>query len=291
LASAASVLAGGGISNAIADLIEKVKPSVVQIRVHGRGVGAGVVWDADGGIVTNHHVVGDLRGPVEVRSGDGRAFPAAILRRHPGADLALLQAPSGGLRPATPGDSTALRAGQLVFAIGHPWGQPDVVTAGIVSGTGELSAPWRGPSPECIRSDVRLAPGNSGGPLVDAAGCVVGINSMIFGGDLSVAIPAHVVQPWLAESPVPQAFLGVELRPVRHGGMLVTALREGGPAHQAGVLLGDLLVGLDAADVPQPERLAQALAARRPGETAVLEVVRGGARRRVPVALGAAERG
>ncbi|MFI5265746.1 MAG: S1C family serine protease [Chloroflexota bacterium] len=286
---------GEGISQAIGVVLDRAKASVVQIRVHGRGVGAGVVWDSDGGIVTNHHVVGEADGPVQVLR-DGRTMAAQVVRRHPAADLALLQVPAGGLQPASTGDSEALRVGQLVFAIGHPWGQPDVVTAGIVSGTGEMPSRWGGRSVEYIRSDVRLAPGNSGGPLIDAAGQVVGINSMIWGGDLSAAIPSHVVQRWLARGQVPRAFLGVELRAVelrrnhaRAAGLLVSGLRPDGPAERAGVLLGDVVIGVDGGPVPQPETMAEALAARRPGETALLEVVRAGAVRRLQVALGAAE--
>ncbi|HVA24976.1 MAG TPA: trypsin-like peptidase domain-containing protein [Chloroflexota bacterium] len=288
---------GGGASNAIAYLIQQVRPSVVQIQVHGRGVGAGVIWDSDGGIVTNRHVVGEAEGPLQVLLGDGRTMAAQVVRRHPAADLALLQIPAGGLQPASAGDSEALRVGQLVFAIGHPWGQPDVVTAGIVSGAGDTPARWGGRPVDYIRSDVRLAPGNSGGPLIDAAGQVVGINSMIWGGDLSAAIPSHVVQRWLARGQAPPAFLGVELRPVelrtqrdRSAGLLVSGLRADGPAERAGLLLGDVVVGVDGEPVPEPEALAEALAARQPGETAVLEVVRAGAIQRLEVALGAAAR-
>ncbi len=190
-----------------------------------------------------------------------------------------------------------MRVGQLVFAIGHPWGQPHVVTAGIVSGIGEMPLRSGGRTVEYIRSDELLAPGNSGGPLIDAAGQVVGINSMILGGDLSVAIPSHVVQRWLARGHVPRAFLGVELRPVelrsqrdRSAGLLVSGLRADGPAERAGLLLGDVVVGVDGEPVPEPESIAEALAAHRPGETALLEVLRAGAVQRLEVALGAAER-
>ena len=284
---------GEGISSEIAELIERVGASVVQIRVHGRGAGAGVIWDSDGGIVTNHHVIGDTGGPVQVLLRDGRSLAAEVARRHPAADLALLQVPAGGLRPATPGDSRSLRVGQLVFAIGHPWGQPDVVTAGIISGRGEIPAPGRR-AVDCIRSDVRLAPGNSGGPLIDAAGDVIGINSMILGGDLAVAIPSHAVQRWLAAGPLPRAFLGVELRPVelrrrqaRAAGLMVSGLRPDGPAERAGLLLGDVLVGIDGEALAEPETLAGALAAHEPGETALLDVVRSGAVQRLQVPLGA----
>ena len=191
-----------GASEPIVEVIERVRPSVVQVRVHGRGAGAGVVWDSDGGVITNHHVVADAR-TVEILLADGRLVRGEVSRVHPAADLALLQVPAGGLQPAQVGDSAALRVGELVFAIGHPWGQRGVVTAGIVSGTGEVQSRWGGRSVELIRSDVGLAPGNSGGPLIDAAGRVVGINSMIWGGDLSVAIPSDVVQRWLAQRLIP----------------------------------------------------------------------------------------
>lgn len=294
MASATELTAAlAGASDGIVEVVERLRPSIAQIRVHGRGVGAGVVWDSDGGIVTNHHVVGDEPGPIQVVLGDGRTLTGEVARRHPAADLALLQVPSGGLEPATIGESDALRVGQLVLAIGHPWGQPGVVTAGIVSGTGEVPVRWGGRPVEYIRSDVTLAPGNSGGPLVDAEGRVVGINSMIFGGDLSVAIPVRAVQEWLAQGPVPRAFLGVELRPVelrgardRAAGLLVSGLRHGGPAERAGLLLGDVLVGCDGEPLVEPDRLAQALASHTPGEVALLDVVRGGLMQRLDVTLG-----
>ena len=287
---------GEGLSSAIAELITRARPSVVEIRVHGRGAGAGVIWDADGGIITNHHVIGEHPGPVHVQLRDGRTAAAEVVRRHPAADLALLAIPAGDLQPAEVGDSSALRVGALVFAIGHPWGQRGVVTAGIVSGTGKTPLHWGGGPVDHIRSDVQLAPGNSGGPLLDAAGAVVGINSMIFGGDLSVAIPSNVVQQWLAQSPVPRVFLGVELRPVelssrraRAAGLLVSGLRAGGPAARAGLLLGDVLVGCDGSPLPDPGALAEALAAHQPGDVLLLDVVRGGAVQRLEMALGAAE--
>lgn len=182
----------------IAELVQHLLPTVVQIRVHGRGAGTGVVWDSDGGVITNYHVAGEARGPIEVVLSDGRALPAKLVRGHPSADLALLQVPAGGLHPASVGQSTSLRVGELVFAIGHPWGQRSMVTGGIISGIGQVAVHWGGQQAEYIRSDVQLAPGYSGGPLVNASGEVVGINAMIMGGDLSVAIPSHVVQGWLA---------------------------------------------------------------------------------------------
>jgi serine protease Do len=184
----------------LAELIAHTLPSVVHIGVHGRGAGTGVIWDSDGGVITNFHVVAEARGPIQALLVDGRRLPARVVRAEPAADLALLEIPAGGLRPARVGDSARLRVGELVFAIGHPWGRRSAVSAGIVSALGQVAVRWDGAAAEYIRTDVQLAPGYSGGPLLNAAGQVVGINAMIMGGDQSVAIPSHTVQRWLAAS-------------------------------------------------------------------------------------------
>jgi serine protease Do len=181
-----------------AEILERARRGIV--RVHGRGpAGAGgVVWRPDA-VVTNHHVVAGAR-ELRVISSDGRARPARVLATSRRLDLALL-AVGEELAPAPIGRSARLRIGELVFAVGHPWGQPWVVTAGVVSGLGAVALPGRGGSEAYIRSDVRLAPGNSGGPLLDARGEVVGLNAMVVGGDLAVAIPSDVVRRWLAAGP------------------------------------------------------------------------------------------
>jgi serine protease Do len=202
LASVAEAL--GGVAPTfepwISELVQRSLPSVVQVRVHGRGAGTGVIWDSDGGVITNYHVAGKVGGPIEVLLADGRKLSARIVRGQPAADLALLEIPAGGLAPARVGDSARLRVGELVFAIGHPWGWRTVITAGIVSGIGEVAVQWGGLPAAYIRSDVQLAPGFSGGPLINAAGQVIGVNAMIMGGDLSVAIPSQTVQRWLASA-------------------------------------------------------------------------------------------
>ena len=116
-------------------------------------------------------------------------------------DLALLDVPGAALVPAPIGRSARLRIGELVFAVGHPWGQPWIVTVGVVSGLGRLETPGPGGARSYIRSDVQLAPGNSGGPLLNARGEVIGLNAMVIGGDLSVAIPSDVVGRWLGATP------------------------------------------------------------------------------------------
>lgn len=189
-------------------MIDEVKASVVQVQRGRQGIGTGVIWHswADrAAIVTNAHVVVGVtqhaarhNGQTSLRvvTADGRTFDAEVLASNSQLDLALLGVAAGRLPAARIGDSTRLRVGEIVFAIGNPWGQVGVVTAGIISGLGRTPvqrASGASRTVQYIRSDVLLAPGNSGGPLLNAAGAVVGINAMIFGGDLSVAIPSHVV--------------------------------------------------------------------------------------------------
>jgi serine protease Do len=256
------------VSPAIADLIDHVRPSVVQVRSGGRGNGTGVIWRANGAILTNDHVVAHANGRIEVLLTDGRTLAATVGARNADLDLALLEVSADDLPAAAVGDSAQLRVGELVFAVGHPWGQPWVVTAGIVSGLGEV--PVRGASDagaakgrmaQYVRSDVRLAPGNSGGPLLNARGEVVGINAMIFGGDLAVSIPSHVASEWTVAPTRGRTYLGASVAPAefpvplrkgawaqRNTGLLVVEIAADGPAARAGLAVGDLL--LDAAGTP-----------------------------------------
>jgi serine protease Do len=253
-------------------LVERTRPSVVQVRSAGRGNGTGVIWRADGAIITNDHVIAETGGQVEVLLSDGRRFTAQVVNRAPHLDLALLKIDATDLPAARVANSEAVRVGELVFAIGHPWGQPWVTTAGIISGLGELSAPDGRKAPY-LRSDVRLAPGNSGGPLLNASGEVIGINAMVFGGDLSVAIPSHVAARWAGawsagRQPVR---LGVGLQAVE----LPTAIRQGAWANQQtglivvgvdpaslaakALLIGDLLIEADGIGLSDPAALRDAL--------------------------------
>ena len=193
------------LNDALADemsaLVERVQRSLVVVRVGKHGVGAGVIWRRDGLIVTNQHVAGHHslfgRAHLQVTLADGRDFPARLLAQDPEIDLALLQIDDQDSPAAQIADSRSVRVGQLILAVGHPWGQLGFVTAGVVSGLSQ--AQTRGPrgSVDIIRSDVSLAPGNSGGPLVNAGGGVIGINTMIVGGDLGVAIPTQVINSFV----------------------------------------------------------------------------------------------
>src|SRR5215212_10505024 len=186
-------------SSASARMVERAHESVVQVRSGGRGAGAGVIWDADGLVLTNHHVLARRRRGrnIRVTLHDGRTFDAEVAKRGRSLDLALLRIKDdpGDLSNTPVGDSDELRVGELVYTIGHPWGRLGAVTAGIVSGLGVVRGP--GGRTRYIQSDVSLAPGNSGGPLLNSRGEVVGINAMIF-GNLALSIPSNAASAWLA---------------------------------------------------------------------------------------------
>lgn len=185
------------------NVLTRAKESVVQVRSSGRGIGTGVIWHSANSlstVLTNHHVVAAEQGPIRVVLPDDREFIAQVILRSPDLDLAMLRIDTGAATAAQVADSSRLRIGQLVFAIGNPWGARDVVTHGIVSGFGRVGIHGTDRTAEYVRSDVALAPGNSGGPLLNALGEVIGINAMIMGGDMSVAIPSHVATAWLAQS-------------------------------------------------------------------------------------------
>jgi len=169
---------------------------LVIVRGHRYGAGAGIVWDASGLILTNNHVVG-RHTPVVVLQSDGE-YEARLLARDPDVDLALLSIEAAGLTPLKPAPVSP-RVGEMVFAFGHPWGQRNTVTRGIVSALVHAQD-RRGDRLPVIRSDTPLAPGNSGGPLVNAKGEVVGINAMIVGGDQSVSIAASVASDFVRKA-------------------------------------------------------------------------------------------
>ena len=184
------------LSEEIHELIQAVLQSLVVVRRNRFSAGAGIVWSEDGLILTNAHVVG-RQAPV-VRLPDDSECEARVLARDPDVDLALLSLDTGNLRPLTPA-ADSVRVGEWVFAFGHPWGQPNIVTHGIVSGL-LFAQNRRGKRLPIIRSDVPLAPGNSGGPLVNVRGELVGVNAMIVGGDQSVSIGAPVVSYFVAKA-------------------------------------------------------------------------------------------
>ena len=184
-------------NNSLAETIAQVQRSLVIVQGHRHGFGAGVIWRKNGMILTNAHVVNQPT-PLIVLPG-GSEFPAKVLRRDTEIDLALLEIAAGDLAAAQVASQSELKIGELVFAVGHPWGQRGFTTLGVLAAL-DL-AQTRGPRRmvPVLRTDAQLAPGNSGGPLVNAAGKVIGLNTLILGGDQGIAIPAYLAEQFVNE--------------------------------------------------------------------------------------------
>lgn len=267
----------------IGEVGERLRRSTVQVTAGRSGGGSGVIWDAGGSIVTNAHVA---RGTgFRVRLWDDREYRARVVKRDLRRDIALLEISARDLAPAEVGDSGRLRVGEVLIAVGNPLGFTGALSTGVVHAVG----PLRGlGSEEYVQATVRLAPGNSGGPLADSLGRVVGINTMVVSGGLGLAIPSNTVRHFLAAGP--QVELGVTVQPVRirNGepgiGWVVMEVEAGSPAERASLQPGDVITGANGREFAHPEDLARALDGNS-GATLVLQFQRGGQPRRREVAV------
>jgi serine protease Do len=271
------------------EIAEQLRRSTVLVHAGGRGSGSGVIWSSDGLLVTNAHVVRSAR--PTVRLWDGREFRAAIQSRDPLRDLAQLQIDATNLPAAEVDDSSLVRPGELAIAVGNPMGFVGALATGVIHGVG----PLRGlGSHSWVQAEVRLAPGNSGGPLADAHGRVIGINTMV-AGRLALAIPSNAVRDFLSASPS-DGRLGVTVhpalipRPASGGktfGLVILEVEAKSPAAAASLLPGDILLGTEEKSFASLEDLAQALQGNGPRVLRV-EFLRGDYSRirRVTVQLG-----
>lgn len=274
------------------EIAEQLRRSTVLIHSGGRGAGSGVIWSSDGAVITNAHVI---RGSgVNVQLWDGREFAASIRSRDPRRDLAELHIEASHLPAASAADSSGIRPGELAIAIGNPLGFVGALATGVIHAIGPLrglgSRAW-------VQADVRLAPGNSGGPLADAHGRVIGINTMV-AGRLALAIPSNAVREFLSVGPA-NAWLGVTVHPAkipRPGdagkvfGLVVLEVEPGSPADSASLLPGDILLGTQEKAFQAVEDLAAALQGGNPRVLRV-EFLRGDYAkiRRVAVQLGTSQ--
>lgn len=258
----------------IGETAERVRRFTVLVEPGGRGSGTGVLWSSDGLIVTNDHVAPAPRAKVTLW--DGREFEAEVAARDQRRDLAALRISAANLVVAPDRDSAQLRAGEIVLAVGNPLGFLGALTTGLIHAVGPLrglgSRPW-------VQSDVRLAPGNSGGPLTDVEGRVVGINSMV-AGRLALAIPSNEVRRFL-QGQTNRNGLGVTLTPVRLPGasrqplgLLIVEVVPDGPAAQASLLPGDILLAANQTQFRSVEDLSEALD-KSPAPLLRLEFLRG----------------
>jgi serine protease Do len=181
-----------------AGVIERALASLVAIRNGHHGAGAAVVWDENGTLVTNAHVAG--HGELQVRLPDGREARAQRLAVDRESDLAALHVDLGELTSIPRGDARRLRPGDWVYALGHPWGVQGAATGGIVIGTGADLPEIGERDGEWLVVGLHLRPGHSGGPLIDAAGRMVGLNTLMTGPDVGAAVPLHVVETFLREA-------------------------------------------------------------------------------------------
>ena len=277
----------------ISDLVQEVEPSVVAIEA-GLGGGSGVIWSADGIVVTNNHVV-ESAADLEVVFASGRRLPAQVRAADPVTDLAVLEVDATDLPPAEFAEELP-RVGDLAVAIGNPLGLENTVTAGIVSGLNRSLPGGQAALVDLIQTDAAISPGNSGGALVGADGRVIGINvayippqarAVAIGFAIPAATVTDVVAQLLENGEVQHAFLGVrpaELTPQiaeqfdvqAESGVIVLSVVEGSAAEEAGLQAGDVIVSLDGEPVASVGDFLSALRRRAPGDTIELGVLRDG---------------
>src|SRR5881409_4298676 len=306
------------INDLLADLAERLQPGLVYVRVQRTAAakeepsreepseprsstGSGFVIDPNGLIVTNAHVV-ESAGSIHVRLADGRRFPATVVGRDNRVDLALLKIEGASRLTVLPlGDSNRLRVGELVLALGNPFGLEQSVSFGIVSRKG---APLTVAAPgfEFIQTDAAINPGNSGGPLVNVAGEVIGVNSMAArNGSIGFAIPSNLVQqlvPQLAtKGRVEWGWLGVSIAEIGEDdlerlnlretrGVLVRDVMPGEPAERGGMRVNDVIVEFDGAALEGPRDLQRAVSTTPVGKKVRVTLLRDGRETAVEVTVG-----
>ena len=288
-------------SRAVITVVESIGPAVVSIHVGGTagekgeitGAGSGVVVTPDGYVLTNSHVVHGA-GRLQVTLTDGRTFSASLIGEDPYTDLAVIRVDAFGLPYAALGDSASLRVGQLVIAIGNPFGFQSTVSTGVISALGRSLRAQSGRLIEnIVQTDVPLNPGNSGGPLVDSRGRVIGINTAIIrmAQGISFSVPVNtakwVISQILMHGHVRRGYLGIagQQRPfnrrvARFFGLPneyaveVVSVTEGSPAGEAGLLMGDLIVSMNGHSVMNVDDLHRFLSEGPIGQRVRLTLIR-----------------
>ena len=292
-------------SRTVRTIYAAASPSVVSVRANGGGStasGTGFLVDGtdSGTIVTNAHVIGTATQAKVSLDDNTRLIDAKVSGTDPSSDLAVLKVDPSAVsgRPALAlAESDNVQVGDLAVAIGYPLGQPRTATAGIVSGVGRsITAPNNFQIDKIIQTDAALNPGNSGGPLLDSAGRVIGVNSQIAttgGGNVGIgfAVPSDAVRevvPRLEQGvSIRRAYLGISSRTAPTGsGALVLGVMRGKPADAAGLRVGDVITKVDGTDVTSSGDVSGTISDRRPGDRVQIEVRRGGSSQTLSATLG-----
>jgi S1-C subfamily serine protease len=266
---------------ALVEVVHAVSPSVVQIQ-NAEGLGSGVVFDGDGHVVTNAHVVGTAK-TFTVTTSNGRQYKATLVGTFEPDDLAVIKVSGAKLQPATFGDSSKLQVGDIAIAIGNPLGLRSSVTEGIVSAFRAAVPEGNGTTiPSMIQTSAAINPGNSGGALVDIEGRVIGIPTLAasdpqLGGGaapgIGFAIPSNLAKD-IAGQLVQhgkvvdshRAYLGIRVGDTGGQGVYVGFVSSGGPAAKAGLKVGDVIVSVAGKPTPTTDALSVVLATRKPGQ-------------------------
>lgn len=288
------------ISGEMAGIVEKVAPAVVRVEARRRVPGSGIAWAADGLIVTADHVI-EREDDIHIGLADGRVVGATLVGRDPTTDVAVLRAQASGLAAPEWSDGARAKVGQLVLALGRP-GRTVRARLGMISAFGDA---WRAPAggeiDRYLEADVAVTFGFSGGPLVDATGTVLGMNTAGLLRDAALAVPVptlqRVVGALQAHGRIRRGYLGIGAHPVRlpaasrqepgrETGLIVVSIEPGSPAERGGLLIGDIIVAIGGAPVRHHDDVQARLPAESIGTQVRLGIIRGGAPRDLSVIVG-----
>lgn len=289
-----------GLSEALAETVAVASPYTVRVEGRDRVPASGILWSGDGVIVTAHHVL-ERDEEISVGLAGGETVPATLVGRDPTTDLAVLRVDASALASPARADLDNLRVGHLALALGRP-GKNVRATLGIVSALGQS---WRTPAggtlDRYLQTDLTMYPGFSGGPLVDATGAIVGLNSSALMRGVTMTVPTatidRVVESLLAHGRVRRGYLGVGTQPVRlpeatarqlgqETGLLVVSVEPGSPAERARLFLGDVILGLAGQPVRHLDDLFTVLSADLVGHPTPLRLLRGGQVQELSVTVG-----
>ncbi len=287
------------ISGELSGIVEKAAPSVVRVEARRRIPGSGIVWASDGTIVTADHII-EREEDLRIGLADGRVVEATLVGRDPTTDVAVLRTQAAGLSVPAWSDGERAKVGQLVLALGRP-GRTVRARLGMISALGDA---WRAPAggelTRYLEADVAIRFGFSGGPLVDTAGGVLGMNTAGLLREAALTVPVatlrRVVTTLLKDGRIRRGYLGLGAHPVRlpaawqqqgqEAGLLIVSIEPGSPAERGGLLIGDTLVALDSTPVRRHDDIQSRLTPESVGTSVRVRVIRGGEVKELTVTIG-----